>query len=231
MAEGILVERFPGATGGEKMVITLNRPERVNALTEGMLAGLHAALDAAEGDPAVRVVVLRGAGPKGFCSGLDRAEMARLADDGRRMDIFIGPHGIYPTAKRVDAFPKPVISLVHGHCIAAGGQLATAADLIIAAEGARIVEPEMRMTGFNDDSWAMRLGRVLGPVRAKRYVLLAEPVSGREAYELGLVSLVVPDDELWAVGDRLADQIAGYRPEVVAKTLALIDRGASGAEA
>ncbi|GIW06798.1 MAG: enoyl-CoA hydratase [Dehalococcoidia bacterium] len=225
MADGILVERIAVESGGEKMVITLNRPERVNALTESVLQGLHAALDEAERDEAVRVIVLRGAGPKGFCSGLDRADMARLADEGRRMDIFTGPFGIYPTAKRIDAFPKPVISLVHGHCIAAGGQLASAADLIIAAEGAKIVEPEMRMGGFNDESWAMRLGRILGPVRAKRYVLLAEPISGREAYELGLVSLVVPDEELWATGDRLADQIAGYLPHVVSKTLALIDRG------
>jgi enoyl-CoA hydratase/carnithine racemase len=229
MGEEILIERLAVASGGEKMVITLNRPERVNALTEAMLRGLHAALDEAEADEAVRVVVLRGAGPKGFCSGLDRAEMARLAEEGRRMDIFTGPVGIYPTAKRVDAFPKPVISLVHGHCIAAGGQLASAADLIVAAEGARIVEPEMRMGGFNDESWAMRLGRILGPVRAKRYVLLAEPLSGREAYEIGLVSLVVPDDDLWATGDRLADQLAGYLPQVVSKTIALIDRGAGAA--
>ncbi|MCS6800701.1 MAG: enoyl-CoA hydratase/isomerase family protein [Dehalococcoidia bacterium] len=230
MADDLLVERRAVEAGGETMIITLNRPERVNALTERMLQGIHAALDEAEHDDAVRVVVLRGAGPKGFCSGLDRAELARLAEAGRRMDLFVGPAGIYPTAKRVDAFPKPVLSLIHGHCIAAGVQLATAADLIIAAEGAKLVEPEMRMTGFNDDSWAMRLGRVLGPVRAKRYVLLAEPISGREAYELGLVSLVVPDEELAATGDRLAAQIASYLPHVVSKTLALIDRGAGRVE-
>lgn len=223
----VLVERTSVEGAGEKMTITLNRPERVNALTEGVFLALHAALDEAEHDEAVRVVILRGAGPKGFCSGLDRADMARLAEEGRRLDLFTGPQGVYSTAKRIDAFPKPVISLVHGHAIAAGVQLATAADLIIAAENSKIVEPEMRMGGFNDESWALRLSRTIGPVRAKRYILLAEPLSGREAYELGLVSLVVPDDELWATGDKIANQIAEYIPQVVSKTMAMIDRGAA----
>jgi enoyl-CoA hydratase/carnithine racemase len=223
----LLIERAPVEGAGEKMILTLNRPERVNALTEGVLKAIGDALDEAERDENVRVIVLRGAGPKGFCSGLDRADMARLADEGRRMDIFTL---IYGLAKRIDAFPKPVISLVHGHCIAAGGQLATAADLVIAAEDAKIVEPEMRMGGFNDESWARRLGRTLGPVRAKRYVLLAEPLSGREALDLGMVSLVVPEADLWATGDRLADQIAGYLPHVVTKTLQLIDEGAGAKE-
>ncbi|MCL6648860.1 MAG: enoyl-CoA hydratase/isomerase family protein [Chloroflexi bacterium] len=222
----LLVERRPAEAGGEVMTLTLNRPERVNALTEAMFQQLNAALDEAERDDAVRVIVLRGAGPKGFCSGLDRAEIARLAEAGRRLDLFTGLNGIYRVAWRVDRFPKPVLSLVHGHCIAAGCQLATAADLIIAAENAQIVEPEMRMGGFNDESWARRLGRTLGPVRAKRYLLLASPLSGREAYELGLVSLVVPDEDLLTTGERLANQIASYLPHVVSQTLRMIDEGA-----
>jgi enoyl-CoA hydratase/carnithine racemase len=222
----LLIERASVEGAGEKLILTLNRPERVNALTEGLLKAINAALDEAERDENVRVVVLRGAGPKGFCSGLDRADMARLREADRPMDIFTL---IYGLAKRIDAFPKPVISLVHGHCIAAGGQLATAADLIIAAEDAKIVEPEMRMGGFNDESWARRLGRTLGPIRAKRYVLLAEPLSGQEAYDLGMVSMVVPEADLWATGDRIADQLASYLPNVVTKTLRLIDEG-SGAK-
>lgn len=214
----LLVEK-----SGSKLIISLNRPQVVNALTEGMLVGINAALDEAEKDDSVLVVVLRGNGGKGFCSGLDRKDMARMSEEGRGREIF---GLIYGTAKRIDAFDKPVVSIIHGHTIAAGGQLATAADLIVAGENLKLVEPEMRSTGFNDESWPVRLGRTLGPVRAKRYVLLAEPVSGQEALQLGLVSLCVPNDELEETGLRLADQIAGYLPNVVRSTLKLIDSGA-----
>src|SRR5262245_28245124 len=113
----VLVDRVPFEGEGAKLVITLNRPERVNAFTEPMFQALNAALDEAERDAEIRVVVLGGNGEKGFCSGLDRGDLARLTEEGRQKQVY---NWIYGTAKRIDAFPKPVIAKVHGHCIAAG---------------------------------------------------------------------------------------------------------------
>lgn len=219
MAEDlVLIEK-----SGSKLTITLNRPEAINALTVEMFDAINKGLDQAQADDEVRVVVLKGAGTRGFSSGLDRKEMEKLRGEGS-LAIY---HGVYGTAKRIDTFPKPVIALIQGHCIAAAGQLATAADFIIAGESLKILEPELRMGGFNDESWPLRLGQTLGPIRAKAYVLMGVPLSAEEALRVGLVSLVVPDSELEATGDKWAEQFATYQPNVVTKTLEAIDRGSS----
>lgn len=223
----LIVEREPMAAGGEALTIALNRPEKVNAMTEPMLAAMDAALDEAERDDAVRVVLLRGTGDRGFCAGLDRAEMDRYAEQGIRPAGNVAE--MYRIAKRIDLFPKPVVSLVHGHCIGAGTQIAAAADIVIAAEGARISEPEPRMGGFADDAWLRRIGHVMGPMRAKSYLLLGVPLSGREAVEAGIASMVVPDAELVESGRRAAERIADAAPAILSRTLRLIDEGATGA--
>ncbi len=228
MAEAeLIVERAPVASGGETLTIALNRPDKVNAMTEPMLAAMDAALDEAERDDEVRVVLLRGTGPRGFCAGLDRAEMDRYRDQGVRPAGNVAE--MYRIAKRIDALPKPVVSLVHGHCIGAGTQIAAAADIVIAAEGARISEPEPRMGGFADDEWLRRIGHVMGPMRAKSYLLIGTPLSGREAVEAGIASMVVPDAELLDAGRRVAERLADAQPAIVARTLRLIDEGATGA--
>ncbi len=105
-----------------------------------------------------------------------------------------------------------------------------AADLIIAADNARISEPEPRMGGFQDDDWLRRIGHVLGPVRSKRYLFLVEPVTGTEAEALGMVSLAVPAGELQSTGHRIVDDICRMKPEIVTRTLRLLDEGAAGAQ-
>lgn len=223
----LTVERTPMAAGGEALTIALNRPGKVNAMTEPMLAAMDAALDEAERDDAVRVVLLRGTGPRGFCAGLDRAEMDRYAEQGVRPAGNVAE--MYRIAKRIDALPKPVVSLVHGHCIGAGTQIAAAADIVIAAEGARISEPEPRMGGFADDEWLRRIGHVMGPMRAKSYLLIGIPLSGREAVEAGIASMVVPDAELVEAGRRVAERLADAVPAILSRTLRLVDQGATGA--
>ncbi|MFN8533239.1 MAG: enoyl-CoA hydratase/isomerase family protein [Dehalococcoidia bacterium] len=223
----LVIERERVEDAGDILFLALNRPEKINALTQAMLNRMNAALDEAERDDSIRVVVVYGRGPRGFCSGLDRAEMNDYAAPTPQTRANVAE--MYRTAKRLDLFPKPVVSLVHGHCIGAGTQIAMAADVIIAAKGARISEPEMRMGGFADDDWLRRIGHLLGAVRAKRYLLLKEPLSGQEAESLGMVSLLAADDDLLATGRRVASEIAQMRPAIVERSLRLIDDGATGA--
>jgi enoyl-CoA hydratase len=220
--EPVLVERK-----GPKLYITLNRPQAINALTLEMLRIIDRALDEAERDEEVRVVILRGAGDRGFCSGLDTKVLAELRERGAEEGPLTFVR-LYAVAKRLDSFPKPVITLVHGHCIAAGAQLATAGDIVLAGESLKLLENELRSTGFNDESWAIRLGRNLGKLRANRFLLLMERLDGPTAQQLGLVTLVVPDDQLAAKGEEIADQIASYLPEVVSRSLLLVEQGAYG---
>lgn len=220
--EPVIVER-----SGQRVTISLNRPQVINALNIDMLRMIDKALDDAERDEDVRVIVLRGNGDRGFCSGLDTKMLAKYREEGAE-EAPLTFVRLYALAKRIDAFPKPVISLAHGHCIAAGAQLATAADIVIAADNLKMMENELRSGGFNDESWAMRLGRNLGKLRAKRFVLLIETIGAELAENMGLVSLVVPTAELDATGDRVAEQICSYMPRVVISTLAMIDRGVEG---
>jgi enoyl-CoA hydratase/carnithine racemase len=220
--EPVLVER-----NGPKLYITLNRPQVINALTLDMLRIIDRALDDAERDESIRVLILRGAGERGFCAGLDTKVLAELREKGAEEGPLTFVR-LYAVAKRLDSFPKPVITLVHGHCIAAGAQLATAGDIVVAGESLKLLENELRSTGFNDESWAIRLGRNLGKLRANRFLLLMERLDGPTAQQLGLVTLVVPDDQLAAKGEEIADQIASYLPQVVSRSLALVEQGAYG---
>lgn len=209
-----------------KLTITLNRPEAINALTIEMIRRLHELFDETEDDDDVKVVVLQAAGERGFSAGLDTKRLAVIREEGGKTykQLF---KLLYGLCKKIDAFPKLVVSVVNGHCIAAGAQIATAADIVIAGEGLKLLENEMRSGGFNDDSWAKRLSRTIGPVRAKAYVFLMEPLSGREALAMGLVSKVVPDADLASYAEAMTTQMAGYNEGSVRKTLQLIDEAAS----
>ncbi|MFN8535278.1 MAG: enoyl-CoA hydratase/isomerase family protein [Dehalococcoidia bacterium] len=218
----VLVERR-----GPKLYLTLNRPEVINALTLDMLRIVDRALDEAERDEAIRVILLQGVGERGFCAGLDTMALAELQERGAEEGplTFVRLTAI---AKRLDSFAKPVIALIYGHVIAAGAQLATAADVVIAGESLKLLDTELRATGLTDESWPIRLGRTLGKLRANRLLLLGERLDASTAQQLGLVTLVVPDDQLIATGEGIADRIAGYEPAAVARTLLLVEQGAYG---
>ena len=212
--DSVIVEK-----SGSKVTLTLNRPEAINALSLALLQSLDSALDEVEKDDQIKVIVLRGNGPRGFSSGLDRKEGSVREGEGREAFFKV----FYGLMCRIDTFPKAVISLIHGHCIAAGAQLATAADIVIAADNLQLLEPELRGGAFAQEDWPRRLSRMLGPIKAKYYLFAGEPFTAQQALDLGLVSKVVPADELDATGDRLADQIAAYSPIGVPRVLRLVD--------
>jgi enoyl-CoA hydratase len=190
--------------------LTLNRPERLNAITPELIAGFRAALQAAWDDPVVRVVRLRGAG-RAFCAGYDigwGSESMHEADADGPWD----PIGDYQAMSRfVDAYmalwrsPKPVIAQVHGYCVAGGTDFALCSDLIVCSEDCRIGYPPARVWGSPTTAmWIYRLGLE----RSKRLLLTGDPIDGRRAVEWGLASEAVPADELEEAGMALARRVA-----------------------
>jgi len=190
-------------TDGPIGTITLNRPERLNTIVPPMPEELEQAVAAANRDPEVKVVVLRGAG-RSFCAGFDfsgglehwnpELNTGGRWDPGKDMILvtsrFSGP---VPKFMSLWESPKPVIAQVHGWCVGGGSDMALCADLVIASDDAQIGTPYSRMWGcYLTGMWLYRLGLT----RAKEYALTGKALSGREAAEIGLVNAAVPFEEL-----------------------------------
>jgi enoyl-CoA hydratase len=176
---------------GAIALITLNRPQRMNAMNAAMLRELHRAMDAAEADDGVRAIVLSGAG-SGFCSGFDLKEQAEARPSGvaawrplLRRD--------FDAIMRFWHSPKPTIAAVRGPCLAGGCELALACDITIAAEDAVFGEPELR---FGAGIVVLLLPWLVGPKRAKQLLLTGDDKLGaRRAEAIGLINEVVPTGE------------------------------------
>jgi enoyl-CoA hydratase len=206
---------------GAVATITLNRPDAANAQSSQLLEELDAALDAAENDDAVRVVILAGEG-KHFSAGHDLKEILEGTTDWARMRAT--PEGklhheqvmYWDKCIRLRDFPKPTIAAVQGTCAAAGLMLATMCDLIVAADDARFSNPVARMTGVGVElliePWE------LGPRKAKEFLLCAETLDANEAERLGLVNRVVPRSDLASAAREMADKVA-LVPPVTARAI------------
>jgi 2-(1,2-epoxy-1,2-dihydrophenyl)acetyl-CoA isomerase len=180
-------------TAGDVAVIRLNRPKALNALTTEMKEGLLAALRRAAGEP-VRAVLITGNG-RGFCAGQDLVEHADRLESGSTALNTVREH-YNPIVMEITSMPKPVVAAVNGVAAGAGAGLALASDFRIAAEGASLVM-SFSAVGLGPDtgvSWT--LSRLAGPARATELLMLAEPLPAARALDLGLLTSVVPDDEL-----------------------------------
>ena len=203
------------ATDGPVATITLHRPEALNTIVPPMPDEVEAAVVAAVRDPAVRVIVLRGAG-RSFCAGYDfSGGLGHFAewlttdgehDPGKDMIAATAPH-IAPTQKLMAIWrsPKPVIAQVHGWCVGGGSDFALCADLVVASEDAQIGTPYSRVWGaYLSGMWIYRLGLA----RAKHHALTGRPLSGRQAAEVELINEAVPFDRLEARVAELAEELA-----------------------
>jgi methylglutaconyl-CoA hydratase len=199
------------------LTLTLDRPEKRNALDSATVEKLRAALEQAELDGTVRVVALRGTG-KDFCAGADLGELLASADQPpeRNESAALRLGGVF---SRIRALPRPVVAVVQGRALAGGAGLATACDLVIAAESAQLGYPEVQR-GFVPAMVMTMLRRATGEKRAFDLVATGRLLTAREACEAGLVSRVVPDAELAAEAEKLLRQLAGTS----ASALALIKR-------
>ena len=196
--------------------ITIDRPP-VNAMSAQVVIALESALDALAADPATRVALLRGAGERGFSAGADIAEFPALLEEGADA----GREGIQRLANKIEGFPKPIIVAIHGFCLGGGLEIALACDIRIAAEDARIGLPEIRLGLLPGGGGTQRLPRFIGPGRARLMTFTGEPISGRRAYEWGLVEEAVEAARLFEAAGALARTLAARSPHALAVLKAL----------
>jgi 2-(1,2-epoxy-1,2-dihydrophenyl)acetyl-CoA isomerase len=186
--------------------ITLNRPERRNALNVALLEALRAALDGAATDSSVRSVVLAGAG-KGFCAGADVTEWSEAVDGGDDTGLR-WERNAHALVQELHDLPKPTVAVLQGAAVGAGLDLACACDFRVASEDA-VFFCAYTWVGYNPDAGGTWLyPRLLGLEAAKRFVFTGERWDAATAQARGLVSEVVPADELAAAGARLAAELA-----------------------
>ena len=201
--------------------ITLNRPDKLNALNAETIDELHVAFEAAAWAEAVRVVVLTGAGPKAFVAGADIAQMQGLRpvqarDFSRRGQQLMS---------RIEQLGKPVIAMVNGFALGGGLELAMACHLRIAADTAKLGQPEINLGLVPGFGGTQRLLRLCGRGAALELCLLGQPVDAARALALRLVTAVHPAAELEAETMRVATQLAGAAPQALRAILDAIVAG------
>lgn len=210
-------------TQGAIAVLTLNRPAARNAVDVVLGDALRAAVDRIEGDPAIRVGVLCGAGPV-FCAGMDLKAFAAGAGDA----ILNGPGGLGGLVRRRRT--RPLIAAVHGPALAGGFELALACDLIVAGPGARFGLPEPRRGLIAGAGGVFRLAARIPPHRAAEILLTGRVIDADEAWSLGLVSRRTDDADPRAAALALAAEIVDGAPLSTAATLALMGAAERAAE-
>ena len=197
--EEIKVETTPTGV----MYVTLNKPERINALTYQMIRELRTSIDDARRDMSVRCVVLRGSG-RGFCAGDNLKGMGDAGPEVDQMSRYL-TYGYVSAVKAIRALPKPVIASVHGHALGAGFELSLASDFRIVASTATLGLPFIRLALAGG---TYQLPRMIGLTRAVEMLLTARRLTGQEAGEWGIATEVVSEDELGAATSRWADELA-----------------------
>ncbi len=203
------------ALDGGLATITIDRPDKLNALNAEVLSELEAAFERARTDDAVRGVLLTGAGEKSFVAGADIGQFQTLdartghAFARRGQDVF----------GRIEALPKPVVAAVNGYALGGGCELAMACHLRIASESARFGQPEVNLGIIPGYGGTQRLPRLVGRGIATELILTGEQIDAARAYEIGLVNRVVPAGELMGAAREMLRTITARGPEAVRLSL------------
>jgi 2-(1,2-epoxy-1,2-dihydrophenyl)acetyl-CoA isomerase len=205
---------------GPVAMLTLDRPEALNALTVGLKVAIRRELERIAADRAVRTVILTGAG-RAFCAGQDLAERER--PDAAPLDEELRQR-YNPIIRALRSMGQPVIAAVNGVAAGAGASLAFACDLRIAAADARFVLAFGRIGLVPDSGATWFLPRLVGAARAAEIALVGDPITADEALRIGLVSRVVPADDLMPEARALADRVAAGAPLAMALTKGALDR-------
>jgi enoyl-CoA hydratase/carnithine racemase len=184
------------------VTLSLNRPEKRNALNRAMLDGFEAAFASIEGDRDIRALVIRGEG-RGFCSGLDLRDIEQMGAGGISFAKVI---------QRLTRLPIPSIAAIHGDALTGGLVLALNCDLRIAAQGARLGMTPARIGYLPTFDIFRRFVEIVGPANTAEIMYLADPLEASRAKEIGLVNRVVPDDSLDKAAAEWASKIAGNAP-------------------
>lgn len=203
---------------GAAVVLTFNRPDKLNALSTSMLQTLERRIDEAENDPGIRVVILTGAGERAFVAGADIAEYAE------QDEAAFGTYQRFSRSlfSRLDAFPKPVIGAVNGYALGGGFEIALCCDVLIASSAARFGLPEGLLGLSPGGGGTQRLARAIGPFVAADVLLSARRLTADDAHRLGLVSEVVDADRLRDAAIAKGEAMAKVAPLAAVEMLALV---------
>src|SRR5579859_8173449 len=186
-------------------VVTINRPDKLNALNWGLVAELADQLEALDHDDAIRCIVLAGAGNKAFAAGADISEMSdatpvRMATGG------------FQSWDRIRRIATPIIAAVGGYALGGGNELAMHADMIVASENAQFGQPEILIGVMPGAGGTQRLARTLGKYRAMEICLTGRQATAQEMHDWGLVNRVVPDGQHVEEAKKLAQEVAKQAP-------------------
>jgi enoyl-CoA hydratase len=217
-AESVLLSERQGAVA----ILTLNRPQAMNALSQALIRSLTSEILALGRDDSVRVIVLTGAGERAFSAGLDLKEL------GAKSGLLgmVEADGERPNPIRViETSPKPVIAAVNGVAITGGFELALACDVLIAADTARFADTHQRVGVIPGWGLSQKLSRIIGPSRAKEMALSGRFITAAQASDWGLVSRAVPAASLMDEALSLARDMAEVEPAFAAAYKRLMDEG------
>lgn len=201
--DNLLLER-----DGAVATVTINRPKVLNALNAQTLAELRTAMLDLQADATVRVVILTGAGERSFVAGADISELASQSPVSAR-DVARTGQSVFAL---IEQLGKPVIAAINGFALGGGCELAMACTLRLAADTAKLGQPEINLGLLPGYAGTQRLPRLVGQGRALELMLVGAPISATEAERIGLVNRVVPAAELLSAARALAAQLAGQAP-------------------
>jgi enoyl-CoA hydratase len=208
------------ATDGPVATITVDHPP-ANALSNAVLAEIEASLEQAEAEPDVRAVIFTGAGEKFFIAGADITEFLSIPKERYAERTAKGQS----VTLQMETMGKPVIMAINGYCLGGGCEMAMAGDIRIAAENAAFGQPEIKLGIIPGFGGTQRFVRLLGKSRAMELLFTGDNVDARAAFELGLVSRVVPQAELMSTARELATRLAAQAPLAIAAIKRAVHHG------
>ena len=219
--DAALAPAVPSAPVATVATVTINRPKVLNALNSQTLGELRSLFLDLKGDPSVRAVILTGAGDKSFVAGADINELAVQTPGSARDYALAGQHVL----DIIENLGKPIIAAINGFALGGGCELAMACTLRVAADTAKLGQPEIALGLLPGYAGTQRLARLVGKAKALEIILTGTPISAAEAERIGLINRVVPAAELMASAKKLASVLAKQAPIAVEYIISAVNKG------
>jgi len=201
------------------LTITVNRPDKLNALNYETIQEIGDAVHVAEKDPSIAAIILTGAGQKSFVAGADIAEFSNYSvEEGKKLSA--DGHLVF---KRIEDCSKPVVAAVNGFALGGGCELAMACHLRVASENAKFGQPEVKLGVIPGYAGTQRLVQLIGKGKAMELLMTADMIGAEEAHRLGLVNHVVPQDQLMSKVLEIVGKIKAQSPRAVAGVIRCVD--------